>query len=37
MKVADREEAEKIKNTLISKGYYNLYYLDEHLVIEGIF
>lgn len=35
--LADRNEAEKIKNTLISKGYLNLCFLNENLIIEKAF
>lgn len=33
--LTDRNEAEKTKNALISKGYHKLYFLNEHLTIEN--
>lgn len=35
--LVDRNEAEKIKNTLISKGYHNLCFLSNNLIIEKAF
>ena len=32
--LANRVEAEKIKNTLISKGYHNICFFNENWVIE---
>lgn len=33
----DRQEAEIVKNNLLSKGYANLYFVNESLVLEKAF
>ena len=35
--LADKSEAIKIKNALLSKEYYNLFFLNENLIIEKSF
>ena len=33
----DRYEAEIVKNNLLSKGYYNLYFVNDNLTLEKAF